>query len=477
MGATRICRLGFAAAAALSAAACVGRRLGLLTVEEALVRSGCLTAAALLGLSGIAEAASPLYLTTFKPLPVVGYTSDDVYTFIAPYFVHVKTKISVSITKAASPAGPAAANPKLAAPTEPSPVRITKSEWEDTKVTFTVNCDLTSTLAAKNTIDVVGVDSAVNGRRTVTTVAASTIEATLPTSVPKGNSSVIGAITSVNCPSDASNNTLTVTITVIPIPQSPRGYLYLRKDAFYSDSVNVSVGSDGLLSSSDSSSAQQITAILTELAQTATAAVGGVGPFALRGGAEQQDRQKCFQALNDLVKYGPYYKQFEISSDALYRRLNDDGPGPAITLQVKPLVSILPSEPEEIDFQVAPGILGHPGLMAFFPVPAEAEIVCKTPKTYFLSEPTKVNLYTEKHYLNPERDFLTGPQDTFTFSSGFIVGHKYSDQSPAKTIVDTVTSPIRAMIPSVSVTQSTTLQSSGASSKTTSTTTSAPKGQ
>jgi hypothetical protein len=131
----------------------------------------------------------------------------------------------------------------------------------------------------------------------------------------------------------------------------------------------------------------------------------------------------------------------------------------------------------------------HEGLVAFFPVPAEVELVCgifgrigkegisfddKYP-TYYLNAPITVNLYTESHFLDPQRDFLTSPQDGLTFSSGFIVGHKFSDQSAAKTIVDTVTGPIRAMMPTVSVTQSTTVQSTGARSTSTSTTTGPPK--
>ena len=44
-------------------------------------------------------------------------------------------------------------------------------------------------------------------------------------------------------------------------------------------------------------------------------------------------------------------------------------------------------------------------------------------------------------------------QDTFTFNAGFITAHKVVEQSSAKTAVDTVTAPIRALIPSVTVQQ------------------------
>jgi hypothetical protein len=115
----------------------------------------------------------------------------------------------------------------------------------------------------------------------------------------------------------------------------------------------------------------------------------------------------------------------------------------------------------------------HPGLVAFFPVPARAVIKCsldddgdpKSPnKEILLSPPQTVYLYTESHFLDPQRDFLTSPQDSLSFTSGFIVGHKYTDQSAAKTVVDTVTQPIRSLMPSVSVSQSVSVSPTGARS-------------
>ena len=83
-----------------------------------------------------------------------------------------------------------------------------------------------------------------------------------------------------NDPNKTLPGSTTATIGVIPVPVS-RAYLYLSKNSLFSDAVNVSVGSDGLLSSSNSSSTQQVTAILTELGQTAGAMVlhGGLAEF------------------------------------------------------------------------------------------------------------------------------------------------------------------------------------------------------
>jgi hypothetical protein len=260
----------------------------------------------------------------------------------------------------------------------------------------------------------------------------------------------------------------------------------LQKDAFFNDSVNLAVGSDGLLSSSDTSSTQQITAILTELAQTAGAV--GAREFINVAPDEQirQIRQKCYSAMNELVKPGPYYiayPPFEtITKKGLPFRVFPLGPSETmdpdkveIKLTITPFAS---SKQVKIGAQ-------HPGLIAFFPVPDEAAIVCvvdgNTAKQIYLTAPIILNLYTESHFLDPKRDFLTNPQDTFTFSGGFITGHKYVGQSPAKTIVDTLTAPIRALIPSVSVQQTTQVQTGGGkpdqTTTTTQTTTGAPKSQ
>src|SRR5262249_3347568 len=90
----------------------------------------------------------------------------------------------------------------------------------------------------------------------------------------------------------------------------------------------------------------------------------------------------------------------------------------------------------------------------------------------YLTTPSVINIYTQSRFVDPQRDFLTGPQDTLTFNAGFIVAHKYSNQSSVKTIVDTLTAPIRAMIPSVPIQQNTQIQTGGGKPEQTTTTTS-----
>jgi len=107
---------------------------------------------------------------------------------------------------------------------------------------------------------------------------------------------------------------------------------------------------------------------------------------------------------------------------------------------------------------------GHTGLVGYYPVPSTATLTCTIDghDGQPLIAPVQLsNLYLDPHFVDPRRDFLSVPADTLTFNEGFITGHKYTDQSPTKTVVDTVTGPIRAVLPSVSVQQTTNLQTGG----------------
>jgi hypothetical protein len=75
--------------------------------------------------------------------------------------------------------------------------------------------------------------------------------------------------------------------------------------------------------------------------------------------------------------------------------------------------------------------------------------------------PQVVNLYLDSHFVDPKRDLLTNPKDTWTFNAGFITGHKYAAQSPVQTMVDMGTAPVRALMPSVTVTTNTAVQTGG----------------
>jgi hypothetical protein len=170
-----------------------------------------------------------------------------------------------------------------------------------------------------------------------------------------------------------------LTISVIPVPVS-RGFLYLTKNPFFSDAANVSVGSDGLLSSSDSSSTQQITAILTELAQAAAFPFEVVlGPETTpppKPSQDQKDRMTCKDMINGLIEQMPYYKSFTIMKikRTFYGVYYDPGdPGSenqkkdkrdfasiSLRLDIPPVVSA-----ERVTLKDG----AHYGLVAFYPVP------------------------------------------------------------------------------------------------------------
>ncbi len=132
-----------------------------------------------------------------------------------------------------------------------------------------------------------------------------------------------GATINSNCPAikvQAKSDppaSFTVAFGVMMTPGS-RGYLYVSRNAFFNDSINVSLDSNGMLSNADGSSTQQITSIPTELAQTAEAVLGSGGSIpglpGCEGHLELKDisspRKRCFDAISNLLKLGPYYEVF-----------------------------------------------------------------------------------------------------------------------------------------------------------------------
>lgn len=453
-------------------------------------RAFCAFAFFIVGGTSGAWAGESLYWTTSTFLGNRFHTSQAAYVFIAPYFTSVKTTLSVSIAKA-SAAGNASnsANANKAA----SPL-VLRADWSNDKggqLTYLVSCDLTSLLFQGDHVGVSQITPPSFGgsNEEVSDVTAKNVVVKMPND-PGTKYANGGVISGVSCPPPA--DTFAVTFQVTPTPIS-RGYLYLRRNDLFSDSVNVSVGTDGMLSSSDTSSVQQITAILTELAETA-AAVGA--RFAEPLAVADETREKCYKTISGFVKSAPFYDTLTFSKIThdieIGSQLDHYVPSSSVTVAFAPhgYKNVVRSG-STIDWAVPVGkdiasndavsvhlkltttvdsggqaALVRPsgvGLVAFFPVPATAAVYCSvdhggTITNTLLNPPTVVNLYTESQILNPVRDFLTGPQDTYTFNSGFITGHKYSNQSSAKTIVDTVTAPIRALMPSVTVTQSVQVQ-------------------
>jgi hypothetical protein len=257
----------------------------------------------------------------------------------------------------------------------------------------------------------------------------------------------------------------TITVNVSPRPLS-RAYIYLSKNPFFSDSANIGSNADGMLTSSDSSSNQQFTAILTELAQTAPA----LHPFIFNPAAPSPAAEDDLTICKSVINKRQYYRVFDnIESSYTIVHAVYNGVRKGVPVNIKLHLDIPPVASGE---RATVGE-GHWGLVAFFPVPSTVTLNCVvgsgTPIA--LIQPTVVYLYTDSHFVDPKRDFLTNPQDTYTFCNGFICGHKYVAQSPAKTIVDTATAPVRALMPSVTITTNTAVQTGGGKPDQTTTTT------
>lgn len=156
---------------------------------------------------------------------------------------------------------------------------------------------------------------------------------------------------------------------------------------------------------------------------------------------------------NNRTFYGVYYNSGDPGSENPKREKKDYA-SISLRLDIPPVFS---------DERVTLKDGAHYGLVAFYPVPSVATLNCRVGRRKFfeLTPPQVINIYTESHLVDPQRDFFSNPQDTFTFSSGFVTGHKYAAQSPAKTIVDTVTAPVRALMPSVTITTNTQVQTGG----------------
>jgi hypothetical protein len=114
-----------------------------------------------------------------------------------------------------------------------------------------------------------------------------------------------------------------------------------------------------------------------------------------------------------------------------------------------------------------------PGFVAYEPTPLVVTPVCSGGGGALeLGLPQILSVYKVRHIEKPLRNFWTSPQDTYSITDGIIVGHKYTDQSGAKAIVDLITAPVRAMIPSTTVTTQTQVQTGGGKPDQTTTSTS-----
>jgi hypothetical protein len=433
-------------------------------------------AMALVASSPCARAES-LYLTASDRIE--SYGLGDPYTFIAPYFTRVQTTLWISITKSAVSAG-GSQNQGQNSATKTNAPSILFAAWNKVSdkagtIRYAVTCDLTGVLQDGDPISISGVspDNIYSGSKVVDHITPGNVFVKADPAKPASDATVTSTAT-LNAACQPQGGDATVTFGVTTTPKA-RAYLYLLKNSLYSDAINVSLDSNGMLSISDSSSVQQITGILTELAQTAQQLALGAAKLADKEKKEApppfDPRLKCFAAIANLIKTGPYYAEHEFRTSWSQPLPSDKDV--SLEFKLQPLAGrtmqqdLLPWR-QVYDRGRAKWLYAQNGLLAFFPVPATATLACratspdgKKADPIFLSAPSNINLYTASQFVDPQRDLFTGPQDTFTFSAGVITGHKYSGQSPAKTLVDMITSPVRALFPTVSIQQSVQVQTGG----------------
>ena len=205
----------------------------------AMWRAFCAIAFLLLGSVG-SQSANSLYQTTSAPISGVGYGSNDSYIFVAPYFTEVQTLLSVSITKVAASGSSTTKSPAvLSAQTVPDPSGQTPG-----KVTLHVSCDLTSVLSDGDFVSLTQMqpqDWNVSG--TVYSHTSNIVVVTLDKgkTLPSNSFKHGGSFSGVSCP--PPGDTFNIAFTATPVGKT-RGYLYLRRNAFFSDTVNIAVGSE-----------------------------------------------------------------------------------------------------------------------------------------------------------------------------------------------------------------------------------------
>ncbi|HXZ02969.1 MAG TPA: hypothetical protein VEI03_23475 [Stellaceae bacterium] len=258
-----------------------------------------------------------------------------------------------------------------------------------------------------------------------------------------------------------------ITLGTVNIPSDKR-YLYFNNSGWYNSAVEFDTSLNGLPSKSDTSSTQQLTSLLTELAQTAGQALGGGLKFlkepipSTPPALSLADlRKACAQMLKAIAPSYAVIASFDRAGAM------DIAPPQAVTVGSNPvditLAVVLDGDGALPAKELSPiGEGDIDGFVAYEPTPLLAHPVCKGGgNSIDLGLPQILSVYKVRHVEKPLRNFWTSPQDTYSITDGIIVGHKYTDQSAAKTLVDLITAPARAAIPSTSVTTQTQLQTGG----------------
>jgi len=394
-------------------------------------KSSAISAVFLAVLCGCSE---PIY---FSSRAAPNYTDKDNGVFIAPYVTRVSDQVQVQIATASQSTG-------VQNQTQPSAQTATKIQPQNgsnATVSFTTPAGVTGTAKAPDGSTI-------------------TIESTnTPPTDDKGGTT--------------KSSKLTVNLYIVPIALEG-AYLYMRRNALFDNSVDFKIGPDGLPTSSDSNSTQEVTTILSDIASTAA---GIVSRFAFNNQVSSSSINDCYQAVAKLATTAPL--------DADPVSFEDDGTSKfsATFASAKGELPLMFSGRTlqgnsgnyyelalKIDHTSVTGWsdtkwkvtsstsqsdndVNQSGFSAYLPEQVTLQLVCypfprnaETAPVGALSAPVVKNAWLERVWLNPVRDTFTSPKDTFSFVDGVITEHKFTNESGVKNAVEMLTSPAKAAL-------------------------------
>ncbi len=295
------------------------------------------------------------------------------------------------------------------------------------------------------------------------------------------------------------DNIASIQIKLTNIPRD-KGFLHFNDSILYNNSVEFSTGQDGLASKADSSASQIVTAILSEIGQASALAasrlnqiqqlpnITGKPPGQPPKISPDELRKECIKELAGAVKARGISTFWSVEKDHYpelsylpllgaplsIKSTTENGVviDNTISFFMKITSDNTPADDTDAEIRNLQG--NFPGFIAYDPSILTVQPVCRSEievdqteadegkdNTIKISEEQVLPTFTRRHFVNPQRGFWTSPHDTYTMSEGIIIGHKFTNESPAKGVVDLITSPIRAIIPPSTTTTSVSVQTGG----------------
>jgi hypothetical protein len=259
-----------------------------------------------------------------------------------------------------------------------------------------------------------------------------------------------------------------ITVAAINLPKERR-YLYFHNDMWFNNTVDFQANSTGNPTKSDTSSVQQVIPMLTALGQAASQIMAMAGKAIIPAPLMQVEKNKltkfkeeCDTAFSEVVKAPhPFYHEIHVSEGMEKDRT--DANADLNSLVTETGVNLAVEIDQDEKSPVVAADAAFEGYILHEPSSIIVSLVCidkkdNTVKLYLGTSPL-IPVYRDRIKVNPQRAFWNNPTDTITSDNGIITGHKYTNQSPAKTFVDLITAPVKALLPSMTNTTTTTVVS------------------